>query len=105
ISRPLGAILSDQVDPLNHVFHSLLAGISVSFFGVELVAMRFPAFLAAVLAMPLFYLFTRAMFSRYIAMIALALVASSAPLIEYGALAHGYSVTWLCMLAGLVLGR
>ncbi|MDQ3101644.1 MAG: hypothetical protein M3R08_09685, partial [Bacteroidota bacterium] len=58
-----------------------------------------------ILSMAFFYLFTRAMFNRYIAMLVLALIASSAPLIEYSALAQGYSFTWLFLILALVLGR
>jgi 4-amino-4-deoxy-L-arabinose transferase-like glycosyltransferase len=105
ISRPWSTILSDHTDPLNHIFHSLLAKVTMMIGGRSLLIMRLPSFLAGVLAMPLFYLFTRAMFNRYIAMLALALVAASAPLVEFGALAQGHSLTWLFMMVALALGR
>jgi 4-amino-4-deoxy-L-arabinose transferase-like glycosyltransferase len=103
--RSLSILLSEHTDPLNHIFHGLLAKLSMWFFGTGTVALRLPAFMAGILVMPLFYLFTRAMFNRYIALLGLALVASSAPLIEAGTLAHGYSITWLCMMLGFVFGR
>lgn len=105
ISRPVGSIVEQRTDPLAQTFHSLLAKGSIAVFGVNKIALRLPAFIAGILSMALFYLFTRAMFNRYIAMLALALVASSAPLIEYGALAQGHAVGWFFMTLALVLGR
>jgi len=104
-SRPLHVIVSDYSYPNNHVLHTLLVKVSTSLLGLGKVSLRLPAFLAGVLAMPLFYFFVRAMFNRYIALMALALVAGSGGLIEYGALGRGYSVTWLCMVGALLLGR
>ena len=105
VARPVGVIMSDYSHPTNHVLYTLLAKVSTGIFGTGTVAMRLPAFIAGVLTLPLFYLFVRGMFNRYIALMALALVASSGGLIEYSALARGYSISWLCMAAALVLGR
>ncbi len=105
ISRPVGELITQKTDPLAHTFYALLAKVSVAIFGIGKVAIRLPAFIASILSMALFYLFTRAMFNRYIAMLVLALVASSGPLIEYGALAQGHSVGWMFMVLALVLGR
>ncbi|MEO8590820.1 MAG: glycosyltransferase family 39 protein [Flavobacteriales bacterium] len=104
-TQPFAGIISDYSHPSNHVFHTLLVKLSTGIFGTGLVSMRLPAFIAGVLTMPFFYLFVRGMFNRYIALMALALVASSGGLIEYSALSHGFSITWLCMVVALVLGR
>src|SRR5436190_8190216 len=104
-TRSFGTIMSDYSHPTNHILHTLLMKMSTSVLGPGLVSMRLPAFIAGVLTMPVFYLFVRGMFNRYIALTALALVASSGGLIEYGALAQGYSITWLCMVIALALGR
>ncbi len=101
----VGHILTAFDRPENHVFYSLLAKLSTSVFGVQLVTMRLPAYLAGVLSLPLFYLFVRAMFNRYIALIVLALLAASGPLIEQSALGRGQSVAWFFMVAALVIGR
>jgi len=98
-------IISDLAYPQNQILHTLLVKLSAGMFGVSKVAIRIPAFIAAVLSMPLFYLFVRAMFNRYIAVMALALVASSGALIEYSALANGQAVVWLFMLLALTFGR
>ncbi len=105
IGRSFIAIISDLNDPLDHVLHSVLARISTAILGIGTIQVRLPAFLASILAMPLFYLFVRAMFNRYIALMALALVAASAPLIEFSALAHGHAIVWFFFILALVLGR
>jgi hypothetical protein len=104
-SRPWHVLLSDYSYPNNHILHTLLVKISTGLFGVGRIALRLPALLAGVLVMPLFYLFVRAVFNRYIALMALALVAASGGLVEYSALGRGYSITWLLLVVGLILGR
>lgn len=103
--QPVGTIISDYSLPVNHVLHTLLAKASMGLFGVGTIALRLPAVLAAVLALPLFYLFVRSLFNRYIALMALAMAAGFPAQAELGALAHGYSISWCAMLAGLLLGR
>lgn len=98
-------IISDLKHPQNQVFHTLLMKWTATLFGLDTITVRLPAFLASVLSMPLFYLFVRSMFNRYIAVISLALVAGSASLIEYGSVANGHAIVWFCMVVALVLGR
>ena len=105
VSRPWHVALSDYSYPNNHILHTLLAKLSTLLFGVGPLALRLPAYLVSLLVLPFFYLFVRATFNRYIALLALALVAADGSLVEYGALARGYSLTWVCMVAALVLGR
>jgi len=104
-SKPYAVLLSDYSYPNNQVLHTALVRLSTGLFGVHLWSLRLPALLAGVVVMPLFYLFVRAMFNRYIALIALAFVAGSGGLIEYSALARGYSLTWLFYVVALLLGR
>ena len=104
-SRPFSILLSDYSYPNNHIFHTLLVKLSTSVFGVGLWQLRLPALLAGIAVMPLFYLFVRAMFNRYIALMSLALVAASGGLIEYSALGRGYSLTWFFFIAALLAGR
>jgi len=103
--KPLQVIVSDYSYPNNHIFHTLLVKLSTSLFGVGLIQLRLPAFIAGVLCLPAVYIFTRAMFNRYIALTALALAAAVGGLVEFSAIARGYSITWLCMLIGLMLAR
>lgn len=104
-SRPLHVVLCEYAYPNNHIFHTLWVKLSTLLFTPGLFSLRLPALVAAILFMPAFYLFVRATFNRYIAVLALALVAASPVLVEYGALARGYSITWLCMAMALLLGR
>lgn len=104
-TQPIGGLTSDYAFPTNHVLHSLLTRLSTALFGVGVVQLRLPAFLAGVLCLPLFYLFVRAMFNRYIALITLAIIACSGPLISIGTQALGYSLCWLSFTASLLLGR
>jgi len=104
-TRPLYVIVSDYSYPNNHIFHTLLVKLSTVVFGIGKISLRLPAFLAGVAVLPLFYFFVRAMFNRYIAVMALAMLAASGPLLEYSACARGYSLTWLFMVMALLLGR
>lgn len=103
--RPAMDIIGDLKHPQNQVFHTLLVKSSTSLLGTDTITLRLPAFLASVLSMPLFYLFVRSMFNRYIAVLTLALVAASGPLVEYGGVANAHAIVWLCMVIALVLGR
>lgn len=103
--KPVSFILSDYTWPNNHLLHTLLVKCSMALFGAHLWSVRLPALVAGILCMPLFYLFVRAMFNRYVALLSLAFVAASGALIEYSALARGYSLTWLFMLAASMAGR
>lgn len=102
---PMSEIISDYSLPKNHVFHNLLTHLSTAVLGTGVVSLRLPDFLASVLCLPLFYLFVRAMFNRYIALTTLAIVACSGPLIGVGALAVGFGLCWFCFTASLLLGR
>lgn len=104
-SRPASYILSDYTWPGNHLLHTLLAKWSMAIFGTHAWSLRLPALLAGVLVMPLFYLFVRQMFNRYVAVLALSFVAGSGVLIEYSALARGYSIAWFFMVAAWLAGR
>lgn len=103
--QPMGGLLSDFSLPSNNLLHTLLMKWSTGIFGVNVVAMRLPALIAGLLCLPFYYLFVRAMFNRYIAVVALALAAAFPAQAELGAMAHGYSFTWLALSVALVLGR
>ncbi|MBP7408317.1 MAG: glycosyltransferase family 39 protein [Flavobacteriales bacterium] len=103
--KPIGETISNYALPSNHVFHTVLTKWSTALFGNNLVALRLPSVLAGVLVLPLFYLFVRSMFNRYIALMALAMAAASPCLVEVSALAHGYSLAWFWWMLALVLGR
>lgn len=104
-TQPLSGVISDYSLPLNQVLHTLLAKWSTTILGMGLWQLRLPAVIAGVLALPLFYLFVRSLFNRYIALMALAMAAAYPAQVELSALANGYSITWCALLAALLLGR
>lgn len=104
-TQSFAGILTDFSLPSNHVLHTLLVKITAGTFGLSTLTMRLPAFFAGVLALPLFYMLTRSLFNRYIALMALAMVAACPPLIEVSALALGYSLSWCALLAALLVAR
>ncbi len=104
-AKPIGETISSYALPSNHVFHTLLTKWSTGLFGNNVLALRIPALLAGILTLPLFYLIVRSLFNRYIALMALAMAAGTPCLVEVGALAQGYSITWCCWMLALVFGR
>ena len=104
-SRPLHVALADYSYPNNHILHTLFVKGSTVLFGVSLVPLRLPAFVASLVALPLFYLFVRSTFGRHVALLSLTLVVADGSLVEYSALARGYSITWLCMITAFMLMR
>lgn len=104
-ARPWYIIVSDHSYPNNHILHTLLVKAGLGLLGWGEVQARIPAFAAAMVAMVLCWVWVRSLAGRGVAMMTLALCAVSAPLVEYGALARGYSITWACMLASLLFAR
>lgn len=104
-SHSFGFLFSDYMFTSNHILHSALVRISTLIFGVHLWSLRLPALIAGILVMPLFYAFVRALFNRHIALIGLCLIAVSGPLVEYSAMARGYSLTWFFMVCSLLAAR
>lgn len=104
-ARSWEAVFGDLGHPSNNVFHTALMRLSTLAFGTHLWSVRLPALVAGILVMPLFYVFVRSMFNRYIALITLGLVAGSGCLVEYSAIGQGHSLSWLCYLCALLLGR
>lgn len=102
---PLSELLVATNASGNSVFYSLLTKLSTGLFGVGVVQLRLPNFIAGVLCLPLIYIFTRSMFNRYIALTTLALVACSGPLIGIGSIAVGFGICGAIFTLSLVLGR
>lgn len=103
--RSFGFLLSDYSFAGNHILYSALARLSVLICGVHPWSLRLPALIAGLLVMPLGYAFVRVVFNRHIAVVFLCLVAVGGPLVEYSALARGYSLVWLFTCCGLLAGR
>ncbi len=86
--------------PNNHVLHTMLVRLFVTFGGESPQVMRMPAFLAGVAIIPLAAVLARRISGRWEAgLIAAALAACSSILIEYSANARGYSMVCAATLA------
>lgn len=95
-------IVSDFTVLNNHILHSLLAQFSTNFLGHQPWALRFPAFIAGVLIIPVAYLVVRRLLSRNAALLATALCVPSSILIEYSTNARGYSLQTLLFLLAVL---
>ncbi|MCC6316266.1 MAG: glycosyltransferase family 39 protein [Gemmatimonadaceae bacterium] len=102
---PVRHILVDTVIPNNHILHSLLVKGSVGVLGLDPIAVRAPAFLAACLVLPLTWAVGRAFYNARAGVIGAAIVAVSAPMVLYATNARGYSLIAVAMLLALLALR
>ncbi len=100
-SRPLYVTVSDYNDPNNHVFHNVLVSMTSVFAGNREWALRIPAFIAGLLIVPVSFLIASRCGGRISGILAGVIAATSSVLIEYSALARGYSL--VCLMALLCL--
>ena len=63
-SRPYAEILGSYPVPNNHILHSLLVRLSTRVFGTGEIAIRLPALLAGLAAIPAVFLLGRALFQH-----------------------------------------
>lgn len=103
--RSFGFLFSDYLFTSNQILYSALARLSTLILGVHAWSLRLPALVAGILVMPMCYAFARSVFNRHIAVILLCLVAVSGPLVEYSAVARGYSLVWLFTISALLAAR
>lgn len=103
VRLPWAEALSTYTYPNNHLFHTLLAKISVALFGNLPWALRIPAFVAGILVVPASYAVVRALYGTRAALIAAGLVASSGVLVLYSTNARGYSLVILAFLLLVLL--
>ena len=78
----------------NHIFHTFLVNRALTL-GNSLAMIRLPAFVAGLLTIPMMYVLGRRLYSREVGLLAAALVAVSAPLVDYSTNARGYSLVVL----------
>ncbi len=102
VGKPLYIGLANYSVPNNHLFHTLLANISVTTFGNHPWSLRLPAFLAGVALIPLAFAFARHVYGRTAALITAALVATSSTLVEYSTNARGYTLVAVFTLGALL---
>jgi len=109
-SRSFKYILADYSAPNNHIFHTILVGLSYRLFGAQVWIVRLPAFLASVLLIPATYITARRFFDRYQALAASAIIALSPSFISYSNNGRGYPLialftVLLANFAGILITR
>ncbi len=87
----------------NHLLNTLLMHISTSAFGACVWAVRLPTLMAGILLVPATYAMARLYHGKNAALMAVALVSASSPLIEYSFNARGYSLGALLFVTMIVL--
>jgi hypothetical protein len=102
-NTPLFNLLSDYHLPNNHIFHTLMVHLSIQIFGLAPWAVRLPALLAGVMAIPAGYMFTRKVYGTSAALPVAAALALFPALLEYATNARGYTLIALFSLLGLTL--
>ncbi len=97
-SGTLRYMLEDYHLPNNHIFHTLLVGISYNLIGSQPWAVRLPAFIAGMLLIPAGYGLTRRWYSRGTALLAAFFVGMAPILTDYATNARGYTLFMLFSL-------
>jgi hypothetical protein len=100
-SRSLTDAVSDYRTPNNHVFHSVLVWFTTQVFGAHPSAIRAPAFVAGVAAIPAGFLVGRRVGGSVLGVGLAMLLAIAPPFVEFSAIARGYSIQLLAVLACL----
>ena len=98
VRLPWSDALSTYTYPNNHLFHTFLAKGAVSMFGNQPWALRLPAFLAGIAVVPASYVVARELYGSRAALIAAALLSTSALLIVFSTNARGYMLMVLAFL-------
>jgi hypothetical protein len=101
---PLYAIPVRYTDVNDHVLNTLLIHISTAVFGNAPASIRLPALLFGIGVMPAGYCLARALAGGRAALIAVALLATSVPLIEFSINARGYQALTFFFLIMLLAG-
>ena len=105
-SGSLGHILSTYHDPNNHLLNSILVHLSISAFGFREWAIRLPAVILGVAAVPAIYVAARLVFDRLRSVLAAGLLAVSYQHIYFSQNARGYAGYMLFgLLCTMLLAR
>lgn len=98
VRLPWSDALATYTYPNNHLFHTFLAKAAVTLFGNHPWALRIPSFLAGVAVVPVSYVVTRELYGPRAALVASALLSTSAVLIVFSTNARGYMLMVLAFL-------
>lgn len=102
---PARVILVDTAIPNNHILHSLLVKASIVAFGMGEWAVRLPALVAGLLAIPLTFQLGRSMHSAPTGLLGAGLVAASPSMVLFSTNARGYTIVVSAFLAALLAAR
>lgn len=102
-ARDTFSALVAYTQPNNHLFHSLLLWVSTSIGGGSLLAIRFPAYAAGLLALTAFYHFARQHEGGGVALLALVFLGTTESLLHFGSTARGYTLQLLELSLLLIL--
>lgn len=102
-TRPVYVALGAYLTPNNHILHSVLMRGSIALFGEEPWAIRLPAYLFGVAAIPLLYAAGRSAFGRETAVIAALLMAGSTYWLDLATNARGYPMLISAFLLALAV--
>ena len=100
---PVGHIVATYNFPNNHILHTLLVHFAWRAFGDHVSVVRLPALLAGLALIPATFAVTAALYDRRAALLAAALAAGFAPLVDYSVDGRGYALGILLALAALWL--
>ncbi|HYM60043.1 MAG TPA: glycosyltransferase family 39 protein [Thermoanaerobaculia bacterium] len=103
--HPLAVGISVYASPNNHLLHTLLVHLVYGVTGDVPWALRLPSYAAGVLIVPATYWVARRFATPSAGLIAAALAAASPALVDYSALARGYSMMTLAFLAAMAIAR
>ncbi len=96
-------ILSNYNYPNNHILYNLINRIVIPFIGTSELSIRLPAFLFGILCLPSLIILGQLLFkSEKKSLILVSLFAFSPLLIEYSAMARGYSLVWFLIIWALI---
>ena len=101
-AESFSAVISDYHQPNNHVFHTVLVYAAYHLLGEQPWILRLPALLSGVALVPASFLLGQILYDKQTGILTAALVAASAPLIEYSTNARGYMLVTLLFI--VILG-
>ena len=104
-NRPWLIAWANYSEPNNHLFHTLLAHLSIGVFGNAIWALRLPALVAGCLTIPLSYAVARRLAGRQEALLVSALTATTQILIAFSVCARGYTMLVDLFLIAVLCGH
>lgn len=93
------------LEPNNHVLHTLFARFMVEIFGNNQFALRFPAFVAGVLCIPLIFIANQRVNCKKSGFVSMLLMTIFPAILIFDTMARGYSLVNCFTLTGIIIGN